>query len=167
MIKPLKDYPGYMASDKGYLINTKTGKKVFGGRKKKTGYIEVTMIDAEGRRKSKLLHRIIAESFCEKRDEAKEVNHKNGNKEDNRAENLEWVTRNENLQHAFDSGLMQNNTTRRGVIGIDKYTRKRTFYPSIYEAAKTTGISKGNICMCCKGQRPYAGEYVWIYAETA
>ena len=38
-------------------------------------------------------------------------------------------------------------------------------YSSIDEASKVTGISKSNICSCCKGKRPYAGGYTWRYAQ--
>ncbi len=53
------------------------------------------------------LHRIVAKAFVEKTDDIKsEVNHIDGNKKNNIADNLEWVSHYENLKHAFDSGLV-------------------------------------------------------------
>src|SRR3990167_11158931 len=48
------------------------------------------------------VHRLVADAFLGSRPPGHQINHKNGNKTDNRAENLEWVTRNENQLHAVD-----------------------------------------------------------------
>ena len=60
------------------------------------------------------VHRLVAEAFCEKPPGATEVNHKNGCKTDNFAENLEWVTSAQNKRHALNTGL-------RSVEGTSKY----------------------------------------------
>lgn len=50
---------------------------------------------------NRYVHRLVAQAFCVKND-GTEVNHKNGIKTDNRAENLEWVTHSANIQHSYD-----------------------------------------------------------------
>jgi len=62
-----------------------------------------------GKFKTFKLHRLVAEYFCEKHDGKNEVNHINGNKIDNRAINLEWCNRSENMKHAFNAGLCRPN----------------------------------------------------------
>lgn len=56
--------------------------------------------------KSFAFHRVVAEAFLDKKD-GLEVNHINGNKSDNRVENLEYVTRSQNLKHAVETGLLK------------------------------------------------------------
>jgi hypothetical protein len=53
----------------------------------------------------KHVHRLVAEAFIPNPENLLEVNHKNGNKADNNASNLEWTTRSANAQHAMDNGL--------------------------------------------------------------
>jgi len=52
------------------------------------------------------VHRLVAEAFCEGFSEGLEVNHIDGNKLNNNADNLEWVTRSENVKHAVRLGLL-------------------------------------------------------------
>lgn len=162
--RPVKGYEDYyLVSSDGDIINKITG-HVLQGEVKRIGYRGVILSYGE-EYKHVLVHRIVAEAFCSKPDGANEVNHINGNKLDNRADNLEWVTRAENLRHAYETGLMPNNAVPRAVIATNMDTGEKMTFPSIYKAARFFNISRGNICMCCKGERPYANGYFWEYQE--
>lgn len=63
----------------------------------KTGYYKISAT----KRKKLSIHRMVALEFCSGYETGKCVNHKNGVRTDNRAENLEWVTMSENVQHGF------------------------------------------------------------------
>ena len=161
---PVAGFPWYLACDEGYLINTDNGNIIYGS-KKKSGYVDVCLRDEDGLPHYYLMHRIIAEAFCEKSSQNVEVNHIDGNKANNRADNLEWVDHGENLKHAYDTGLRNDDVSPKAVVATDVNTGERMVFSSIYKAARFLGISQGNICMCCKGSRPYAGGYIWEYQE--
>jgi hypothetical protein len=66
---------------------------------RKDGYLFVTL-----NKKTHSVHRLVAKAFVSNPDGKEEVNHKNSNRSDNRAENLEWVTPKENMRHAILQG---------------------------------------------------------------
>lgn len=68
------------------------------------GYLRLAL-SRGGRSKNHLVHRLVAAAFLPNPDDKPEVNHKDGNKDNNRVGNLEWVTECENLCHAYDTGL--------------------------------------------------------------
>lgn len=68
------------------------------------GYLYASFYD-KPRKQQIGLHRVVAEVFIPNPDNKTEVNHINGDKTDNRVENLEWVTAKENNEHALDNGL--------------------------------------------------------------
>lgn len=89
----------YEISDLGEIRNTKTGRliKQFVG---KDGYLRTQIAG-----KSRLVHRLVALTYVPS-DVGKDfVNHKDGNKSNNRADNLEWCTRCENMKHAYALNL--------------------------------------------------------------
>lgn len=77
------------------------------------GYFEV-LLSNDGKIKHKRVHRLVADAFCEKTDGRNEVNHIDGNKQNNSADNLEWVTRSENVKHAYRNGLQKKHKKRKG-----------------------------------------------------
>jgi len=70
----------------------------------KTGY-KTVRLSFMGDEEDKKIHRLVGEAFIPNPHNKPQINHKNGNKSDNRASNLEWVTARENIQHASDKGL--------------------------------------------------------------
>lgn len=98
-------YEGYYASPKGLIISTKNNKiKHIKGKRDKDGYIELALsLKVDGKKKIKYIraHRIIAETFIENTENKPTVNHKNGIRNDNSVENLEWSTYSENNLHRY------------------------------------------------------------------
>ncbi len=74
------------------------------------GYTLVSLTNNHGKRKTCLVHRLVAIAFIKNNNEYKiQVNHKDGNKHNNVVTNLEWCTARENSQHACDTGLNPSN----------------------------------------------------------
>ena len=86
---------------------------------------------------TKFIHRILAETFIPKVEGKPFVNHKNGNKLDNRIENLEWVSHGENIKHAYKMGLLKPSCKH----VIDNCSGRE--YSSINVAAKHLNINYG------------------------
>lgn len=64
-----------------------------------SGYLYVSL-KKNGKRKNHYVHRLVAESYCEKKSENNHVNHIDYNKKNNHADNLEWCTPRENVEHS-------------------------------------------------------------------
>lgn len=68
-------------------------------------YSRIVLTNKDKKEKTEYIHRLVAINFLENPDNKKEVNHINGIKSDNRATNLEWNTKSENIKHAIKNNL--------------------------------------------------------------
>jgi hypothetical protein len=86
------------------------------------GYKQVQIMRG-GKRYTRYVHRLVAECFLENPRNLPEVNHKDGNKANNTAENLEWVTRSENLLHSYRTGLKPRTTPKQQAAAKENYKK--------------------------------------------
>ena len=110
MWKPIKDFENYEVSDVGEVRNVKFN-RLLTPSPSAGGYMRVQL------RKNKqsyqrYVHRLVAEAFLEGEGE---VNHIDGDRTNNKANNLEWTTHQQNVQHAFE---VLNRTPSRGRVGV-------------------------------------------------
>ena len=104
--KTIKDYPNYKISNIGNIISLNTGKEKIASDNGK-GYLTVTLYN-HSKGKHFYIHRLVAEHFLNNPKNLLEVNHIDGNKQNNYYLNLEWVTRAENMKHAWDNKLIKS-----------------------------------------------------------
>ena len=121
--------------------------------KDKYGY-EFVRIAKNGEYKHKYVHRLVAEAYLPKRDGKVEVNHKDENKSNNCVDNLEWLTRKENINYGT-----RNARSSKKVICVET----GEIFNSLSEVKDKYGICKSAISKCCNGKRKTAGNYHWKF----
>ena len=141
-----------------------------------TGYYHVHL-SRENKAKWLLVHRLVAEVFCELKDGCDIVNHLDNDPHNNHFENLEWTTYKGNMQHATKQGRMHYQplnlkkaqiSRQKAVIATDKCGNDYYFESQVI-AMKELGLTKsarGHIASACKKERGYktVGGYSWRYA---
>lgn len=137
---------------------------------KKNGYCQVKLFK-NGVRKYFIVHRLVAKTFVSNPDNKPEVNHIDGNKLNNHANNLEWVTSRENQLHAFKLGLQKapRGKDSNCSIAINQYTKDGIFvkrWDSINTLKREMNFNSMGIIGCCKKKKRYqtAYGYKWEYA---
>ena len=161
----LKELGYEFAEYKGYYV-TKCG-KVFNryGRELKPslnkGGYKFLSLSHQGKPKTTMLHRMLAECFIPNPHNYPQINHRDGNKVNNELSNLEWCTPSYNVQHAWDTGLAT--TPEKPVVCLD--TGK--VYKSARYAADTLNYkSPSAITACCLGKRKSAYKgWKWKYYQ--
>lgn len=131
---------------------------------KGVGYFIVTLVH-EGIRKNQFIHRLLAQNYIPNPLNKAQVNHIDGNKQNNALSNLEWVTPKENAQHAVRIGLCDTRTLNQsvGVIQMNLDGSFNAKYMSLHEAERSTGIAWQNISKVVRGLRKTAGGFSWKY----
>ena len=156
-----RDIPGYegryQVSNLGRIRSIKvTLLRPYNAR----GYL-VASLRAGGANVRHGVHRFVAEAFIPNPEGKEQVNHINGDKTDNRVENLEWVTCQENNLHRCRVLNGGGGRPERPVVCVDT----GEWFPSITAAADATGSQLCKILLCCQGKRKHHKGLAWKYAE--
>lgn len=185
MWKNIEGYDGnYQISNLGRVRSTidnhqnkRCVPKIRKSRIGNSGYLYVNLWK-DGKPKSEKVHRLVASCFCEKPADAECVNHINGIKTDNRAENLEWCTYSDNSKKAYEMGLIKaTKGSLNGMYGIHgkehpssksvlQYSLNGDLiaeYESGIEAGNILGVDGRSIQRCARGERKTAFGYRWSY----
>ena len=148
-MKEIKNYENYLISDNGEIYNIKKCcymKPNLG----KSGYYRIKLSN-NGVKKIFLVHRLVAETYLKNEFNKPQVNHINGIKTDNNIKNLEWSTRQENMQHAYKNGLMKGFYEKAHKIVIN--TQNGVFYDSLSDAANSLNMNYSTLRSMLQGHR--------------
>lgn len=143
--KTIDDYPNYEVSNLGKVRNSRTGRVLKQG-KHRQGYALVWLSDDEGRH-GKSVHRLVAETYIPNPKGKPQVNHIDGNKQNNCVDNLEWNTAKENFAHAWRTSLY----TGRPTVPV-RIVETGEIFNSIRECAEAINGVSGNVWSCIRGR---------------
>lgn len=163
--KIIKGYEDYMVSNWGNI-------KSYRGRSnglimspnKTQGYLFVSLCNDQGKKRHSI-HRLVATHFIENPNGLPFINHKNGIRDDNRVENLEWCTPSQNTRHYFyvlkEGQLLKDQP----VVQYTKTGRYIQDWDSVIEASMGTGIHIDDIIHSCKRRqkRKTTKGYLWRF----
>lgn len=185
--KDIKGYEGlYKVSNTGKVKSFQRNREKFLSDKYyENGYLRASL-SKNKKKKKVLIHRLVAETFIPNPENKPEVNHIDGNKRNNNVSNLEWCTRCENVNHAWETGLNEEHReklsktayktvnkyklwekNRKPVIQMDLDGNFIREFGSAQEASEYYGIKRlwNSISACCTGRRKTANGYKWKFKE--
>lgn len=164
--KDIVEYEGlYQISNYGNVKNKHN--KLLKLRKDKNGYL-IAYLYKNNIMKCKKTHRLVAQAFIPNIHNKPQINHKDGNKENNYVDNLEWVTNKENIIHCWENNFHKKKfgSDHDNAVKIKQYDVNGNFiknWNSIVEASKYYDTTISNIWHCLNGYNKTAKGYIWRY----
>lgn len=154
-------FSNYFISNYGRVKSSKT-EKIKTLRFNEDGYVVVSLCSDNKSKKVFRVHRLVGELFCENPNDYPQINHKDGDKQNNVYTNLEWVTAEMNVQHAILNEIIR--TTDNTNVCVDKLDLNGDvvgYFKSISSAAKSIGVKVRRIRNCCAGRTRSCGGFKW------
>jgi hypothetical protein len=174
--KDIDGYDGkYQISNTGRVrsfTRWKNGKDLKAGINTHGYYIVNLVKDGRKNIEFKLVHRLVALHFIPNPNELPEVNHIDGNKLNNNIDNLEWVSRFDNIRHAYKHGLIpkrrgKDNCLSKRIIQKDKKGNIIKVWDSMADINRELGYADNGISCCCNKKPHYKTAYgfIWEFEE--
>ena len=155
----IMEFPNYMVSNYGNVLNTKKNKLMTIYKRKSYCLVKLSNNNIAQEKK---VHRLVAQAFIPNPNGFCCVNHKDENPGNNNVENLEWC------DHKYNN-TYGNRTKRQGrkmqvpVLQYDKDMNLIAEYSSVNEAGAACKINPCNISNCLSGRQKTSGNYIWTY----
>lgn len=173
--KTIEGHPNYMVSNLGRVKSNNTkflskkaiideeGYHLLANNFDPDGYL-ILGIDGLTQK----VHRLVAKAFIPEVKGKTLVNHKDGDKTNNRVENLEWCTNRENIIHAHKNGLIKTRSGKehphsKRIVATNGV--ETLFFDTGIEASRYFGVGASAIHNCLKGRAKTSCGYIWRYAD--
>lgn len=143
--KSISNWEWYLVSENGDVLNTKTNNYLHGDTNN-MGYHRVTLYD-NGRKERFFIHRLVAQLFLDNPNKFREVNHIDGDKNNNSVTNLEWCDRTYNEHEARRIGIKEYKPFQ--VFSANGEIKQYEFTPQL---AKELGVTKRTILNDLQGK---------------
>ena len=160
--KKIPSFPGYKISRSGKVLHPE-GRLV---KWRERGGMRKVHITKKGKRYSKFLGKLVAETFIGNPQNKTFLIYKDGNRLNHHVDNLEWVTHQGNCLHATRTGL--NKRTKKLGKKVIQYTLEGievAKYNSLHDAHKTTGINRSSISKVCHGYLRKTNGFVFKFED--
>lgn len=120
------------------------------------------------------VHRLVAITFIDNPNNLPQINHIDGNKENNSVDNLEWISNYDNMQHSIITGIrnvkkITDNLKKVNSRKVNQYDLDGNFikaWDSIKDIQMELKIPNQNISKVCQGKRKKAHNYIFKYADV-
>ena len=131
----------------------------------KNGYMRVILSD-NGKNKTYFVHRLVAAAFIPNPDNLPEIDHIDGNRANNHADNLRWVTAKENSNNYNAPNTYKGKKINKGGKAVLQYDLEGNFikeWVTTMEIQRQLNYHRSNISNCCNGLVKTAYNYIWRY----
>ena len=120
--------------------------------------VNITALSAKRKRVYKV-HRLVALAFLPNPNGYSQINHKDENKKNNVADNLEWCTPKYNLNYGTRNARIAEKK-KRPIVGTNVKTGEKIYFNSSKQAGKN-GFNYSHVCACLRGERNKTGGFSW------
>ena len=132
------------------------------------GYHIAYLYDVNGRKRTIPVHQIVARAFISNPENKPEIDHIDGDKSNNRPENLRWVTHKENCSNPVTAQkqkkyIEESAKHRRAILAFDLNGKFVGEWPTLTKAAKETGTCRHSISYAANGKYKTANNLIWRY----
>ena len=156
-MKDILNYEGIYAADESGQVWSYRRKKFLKPFMSNTGYLQVGLCK-DGKSKTCLLHRLIAETLLPNPENKPQVHHIDGDRTNSALSNLQWTTPEENNNDELHKQRCSTRSKKVYFVELEKE------FNSMTEAAREIGVSSSRISECCNGKTKTCAGYHWQFS---
>ena len=158
--KNISGFSNYQVSNLGNIKSKKTD-HILKQQLNEKKYCVITLFDDNRKKRTLRVHRLVANAFIENSNNLPQINHKDGNKQNNYINNLEWCNNSYNQKEAYRIGLKKT----KPIIQLELNNKVIKEYKNCADASKQLNLKASSIYRVCTGVRKKYKNYKWKFKE--